>query len=107
MNQIEKLQKQALISLLKSEILTHLEVDENEQKICFETEWESLQNDVYHYITIHVLFRFDEEITPETYTHRKEIKRTNKRFEIFSVNSSLAINKNDLEKKLTHVLLQW
>jgi len=105
--EIKTLQKQALVSLLKAEILSQLEVDENEEKLYFEAEWESLQNDTNHYISIEVVFRFDEVLTPETYTQPKDVKWTNKRFEIISVDSSFDIDKYDLEKELTHVLMQW
>ena len=107
MSEIETLQKQALINLLKAEILSQLEVDENEEKVYFEAEWESLQNDTNHYISIEVIFRFDEVVTPETYTQPKDVECTNKRFEIISVDSSFDIEKYDLEKELTHVLMQW
>jgi len=108
MSEIETLQKQALIILLKAEILTHLIVEENYQKETFDVEWVSYYNEkIMHNITIKVLFMFDEVVTPETFTHRKVIEWTNKRFQIISVDSSLNIGKYDLENELTDVLMQW
>jgi len=108
MSEIEKLQKQALIILLKAEIISHLEICEPDDNQSFGVEITSWHyQGVEHYIDIDVEFTFEEIVTPETYKQPKEVERTNKTFQIICINSSLEFDKNSLENELTDVLMQW
>jgi len=108
MSEIEKLQKQALIILLKAEIISHLEVCEPDDNQSFGVEITSGHyQGVEHYIDIDVEFTFEEIVTPGTYTQPKEVERTKKSFQIICINSSLEFDKNSLENELTDVLMQW
>jgi len=108
MSEIETLQKQALIILLKAEIISHLEVCEPDDNQSFGVEITSGHyQGVEHYIDIDVEFTFEEIVTPATYTQPKEVERKKKCFQIRCINSSLQFDKNSLEHKLTDVLMQW